>query len=212
MTGRYFAKVKNAYQSGGITLLLGRSSKKLRHSIFRTNHAIWYSRDLTRPVPDIKARIPITIEWDSPTTWDWMKANSDTVDVIEQELDAAVREGHFYPNVRHEGKIVGFIKVGRGDVYVMDFDMDVHFDKDTAFIYDTYVDPTYRGKAIAPELISDVMRYLIKNGYRRLMCHIPTWNMASRNTYKKCDFEEINRIRHYRVFGKKLFTTHPESL
>jgi ribosomal protein S18 acetylase RimI-like enzyme len=212
MTREYSSKVKNAYQSGGLSLLLGRALKKTRHAIFRTNHASWYARDLNRPFEDLPAKIPIEIEWDFSKTLEWMKANSDAVDVIPKELETAVRENHYYPNVRHEGEIIGFIKVGRGDVYVMDFDMNVHFQDHTAFIYDTYVNPDYRGKRIAPALITDVMRFLKQNGYDRLMCHIPLWNTASRSTYRKCAFEEIEHIRYFKLLGKKLFTKHPETL
>jgi ribosomal protein S18 acetylase RimI-like enzyme len=212
----YSSKVKAAYRTGGVSLLLMRTRRKILSS-FQTNNACWFVRDLSYPILEIQPRIPVEVDWNLYKTLEWLRTQ--TVDVSisgysyePREIDTAIKENHYFLNIRYQGDIIGYVKVGHGRVYIMDFGMDINFPKGTAFIYDTYVIPDFRGLGIAPFMITNVMHFLKQNGYQRVMCHIPTWNLASTKAYSKCFFKRTKRIWYFRVFGKKLFSTRPEIL
>jgi len=208
----YSSKVKKAYKSGGVSLLLKRSFRKTSQTIFRTNNAYWYAKDLTLPIPDIEPKIPAEIDWDFSNTVEWIKTNTVFSYAEEREIETAIKQNHYYPNVRYQGNIIGYIKVGYGEVYVMDFDKIVRFQNGTAYIYDVLTLPDFRGQGIAPFLVTEVMRFLKQRGYKRLLCHIPEWNTASASSFTKCSFERIKRIRYCKILGMECFSTRPENI
>jgi ribosomal protein S18 acetylase RimI-like enzyme len=208
----YSSKLRRAYESGGALLVVTRVLEKARRALLRTSHAIWFSRDLSDPIVEIAPKVDVEIDWASEDTIDWLRQQPIFSDDDERELAVAAAQGHFLPSVRHDGEIIGFIKVGRGEVYVYDFDARLRFPDRTAFIYDTYTSPDYRGQNVAPFLVNEVVRSLGERGFERLMCHIPTWNTASIRLYTKCGFHEVKRIRFLSVLGWKLFSTRPEAL
>jgi ribosomal protein S18 acetylase RimI-like enzyme len=218
IVGEYSSKVRKAYESGGIPLLLVRTLKKTCYTVFQTNNALWFERDLSYPIADIQPRVPVEVDWSPSETLEWLKKRTIRgiplifSDKRRREIDIGMKENHYFPNVKHQGDIIGYMKVGHGEVYIMDFDMSVYFPRGTAFIYDTYTSPGFRGLGIAPFLITDVMRFLKRRGYGRILCHIPKWNLASIRAYTKCSFEKIERIWYFQVFGRKWFSTHPKTL
>lgn len=203
-------KARRAYIEGGLPLLSARALRKLGRAAFRSNSAFWFERDLSRPVQVTAPRVDLRVDWNTAETQAWLRQHLDFGPAEERELETARRAGHHYPSVRHEGSIIGAIKVGHGTVYIADFDVEVAFPPGTAFIYDTHVLRAYRGLRVAPFLIASVLRWLQGRGFRRVLCHIPAWNHASRHAYQRCDFSCLRRIWFVEVLGHKWFSCPPE--
>lgn len=193
--------------AGGI---LRRSVRKLLHAMFETNNAFWFERSLTGDMPRVTPRIPVTIQYGANwRTIRWIRSHGEPWMYNRRELVTGMSAGHHFMNVRHDGEIVGYAKVAVRRVYVHDYRSVLTLPDGYAFIYDTYVLPGYRGLRIASTLVAGVMQFLAGQGYRRLGCHIPPWNIASINTYRSLGFEPTRYVRYMRIAGIRIFTNDP---
>jgi CelD/BcsL family acetyltransferase involved in cellulose biosynthesis/GNAT superfamily N-acetyltransferase len=183
----------------GTNVLAARGAKKLLNLLFSANSAFWFERDLSldikRLAPDIETQIDLfsgekTLEWLEGHGLDWM--------LDPKEITVARKNHHLFPSVIYEGKIIGCLKVGFGDVYIADYGRVVNFGEKTAFIYDTFVLPEFRGKGIPTNLISETLLYLRESKFQKVKCHIPKWNKASVSTFYKNEFKKIKYARFFR--------------
>lgn len=202
-------KIGRAYKAGGILLIIKRAFKKC----FETNSANWLERDLTLPIPEFKPKISLEVSlqaWDETISWlkkedrDWM--------LTPQELETAFKPGHLFPNVKSNGEIIGSIKVGAGKVFILDFKKYIEFPKEIAFHTDIYVLPEYRDLGIASYLLSEVMKSLKDNGFKKIRCHIPPWNVSSLKVHTRVGFKKIRYIRFLRILGFKILTDNPAKI
>jgi len=173
---------------------------RLLNSIFTTNSAIWFEKDLTKKYVEYKPKISLEIDVNSTKdTIEWLKKQKQKWIVNPKEISNAKIYNHCWPSARFNNKIVGCIKIGFGHVYITDYDKVIEFPKKMAFIYDTYVSHTNRGKGVAKFLINQAVKYAKSEGYTRIGCHIPPWNKASIKAFEKNGFIKVNYIRNYRV-------------
>lgn len=171
-------------------------------SIFTTNSAIWFEKDLTEKLVEYQPNIPVEIDMNSTSqTIEWLKKQDQKWVVHSKEIEAAIKYNHCWPSVRMNGKIIGCIKIGFGKVFIVDYNKVVEFPDKMAFIYDTYVLEDMRGKGIAKYLFSQTSKFLKTKGYTKFGCHIPPWNKASISACEKMGFKKIIYIRNFNFFG-----------
>jgi len=183
--------------------------KPFLSSIFTTNSAIWFEKDLSKKCEEFKAKIPIEIDMDSTDqTIEWLKKLDLSWVVYPKEITTALKYNHCWPYVQSNGKIIGCIKIGFKNVYIADYDKIIKFPDKMAFIYDTYVSDEYRGKNVARYLISQSIKYLKSQGYTRLGCHIPPWNKASIKAFEKNGFKKVKYVRYYKILGVPIRITN----
>jgi len=207
------AKVLNIYKEEGWLVVVGRGLKKIVCLLFETNSAFWFERDLSLSLPEITPKIPVEINlFSKDETLDWLRNSGEPWMFKQRELDIGLVENHHFPNIKYQNKVIGYAKVGQGRVYIQDYKKALNLHKNTAFIYDTYVSPEYRGLKIAPFLITEIMKFLKSNGARRVGCHIPTWNAVSINAYTKVGFKKTKYIRYFKIFGLKFLSSNPQKL
>jgi len=203
------AKVLNIYKEEGWLVVVGRGLKKIIHLLFETNSAFWFKRDLSLPLPEITPKIPVEINlFSKDETLDWLRNNGEPWMLNQRELDVGLAENHYFPSIKYQGKIIGYAKAGQSRVYIQDYKKTMNFPENTAFIYDTYVSPEYRGLKIAPFLITEIMKFLKNSGVKKIGCHIPSWNTASINSYTRVGFKKTKYIRYFKIFGLKIFTAN----
>ena len=87
------------------------------------NHAYWFERDLSAPIEVLKSGIPVevdmhggkeTLKWLEEDDRCWMLGYGDQIKI-------SIEQGHYFPNVKHKGEIIGSAKLGFGKVYIPDF-------------------------------------------------------------------------------------------
>jgi len=206
-------KAKTIYRNDGILPLIGRIIKKSFFLLFEMNRAGWFERGLSTPVNRYDPRVLLKADLSSKDeTLQWIENQSIPWANNPREDAVGLEQGHYFPNVKYQGKIVGYMKIGYGKVYIQDFKKDILPGEGVAFVYDSYVLPNYRGLGIAPFLMTGVMVFLKKNGFKKVMCHIPPWNHASISFFTKCGFKKTKSIAYFKIFGMKIFTTNPETL
>jgi ribosomal protein S18 acetylase RimI-like enzyme len=209
-------KIIQAYRTGGFITLFYRAFRKIRKILFKFHTSYWYIRDLRKPLNNIEPSLKVDIKFNSMSdTLEWEKVNLHSgVFYAEdiKEINVAQKNKHYFVNVSHNHKIIGFLKVGLREIYFKEYMANIPIPQHIAFIYDTYIHPNYRGMGIAPYMINAAMKQLSTNGLKFMMCHIKPLNLASQSTYAKVGFEKINFIWHLRLFGLRIFNLPPQKL
>jgi ribosomal protein S18 acetylase RimI-like enzyme len=178
--------------------------------IFTTNSAIWFEKDLTEELADYQAKLPVEIDLTSISeTIEWLKSQKQSWVVHPQEIATALEYNHCWPSIRTSGKIIGCIKIGFRNVYIVDYNRVIELPERMAFIYDTYVLQEQRGKGVAKHLITQAIKFLKAQGYTKVRCHIPPWNKASISAYEKIGFKKFSYIRYFRIFGVSIRKANP---
>ncbi|MFH0926718.1 MAG: GNAT family N-acetyltransferase [bacterium] len=204
-----YKKTRHIYKYEGLKRLLYRGGGGLFKFLFSINSAIWFKKKLAEHV-EFKPNIPVEIYFDSLNkTLEWLANQKEKWLINPKETDIALKNNHYFPTVYYKGELIGCLKIGFKNVYIVDFAKIMTFPKDMAFIYDTYILPKYRGKGIAPYLIAESLKFLRLNGFKRVGCHIPPWNTSSIKVYTKVGFQKVNYVKCFRIAGIKIFTSNP---
>jgi len=216
MTSSYYARIKRAYNEGGLGGIFVRLVRKTMFLVWRRNEVWWYERDLTLPIPTLEPAVAAEVSMEAgQETWYWI-ANSlrnGTLGKTErEERRVGALNGHLFPLIKLDGKCVGYMKIGIGDVHVGDYGRILTFPPNSAVIYDSYIDPSLRGKKLAPVAIAAVMQTLRKREYEKMLCNIPEWNKASHNFVTKCGFVRKALIRFSSILGWKSLSEDPTVL
>ncbi len=195
METNLFQKVASAYRDNGLAEVAKRALQRASRLVYESNSAIWFMRDLHAAVDPVPSGIPLTITYtDFAETLGWIEQLETPWMLNSEELRVAKEQGHLWVNAKHDGKVVAYIKLGFKDVYIVDYGKTIPFPEQIAFIYDTYVLPELRGHKIASHFVNELALYLEGKGYSKLMCHIPTWNIASIKTYERIGFRRTGEI------------------
>jgi len=206
----YLDKIKEIYKDQGSKKLFIDIIKKIFSIVYTTNSAIWFERDLTEEITDYQPDFSVEIDMNSiDKTIQWLKSQKQSWVVHPKEIVVALKYNHCWPYVSINGKIIGCIKIGFKNVFIVDYKKVIKFPEKMAFIYDTYVLEEQRGKGIGKYLILEAVKFLKSKRYEKVRCHIPSWNKISISAYEKIGFKKINYIRFYRVFGIKIRKISP---
>lgn len=208
-------KCAQSIRHDGVVNFWAKAATRLWETALVTNSANWYCAELSerpREVPETAGlevdfcAMEEVLAWlqEIRTQFRWVW--------VDAELDAAREYGHVFPLVRSGQDRVGYIKVGWSRAYVTDFGRRITIPPRSAFVYDTFVHPRFRGKGIATFLIARTLGWLSQRDVRFLWCHIPTWNHASISAFAKCGFARVKHVRYARVLGCGLYTRRPEKL
>jgi len=206
----YQLKTKRILKRRGGLFLFKKLYKKIRHSTFRTTSSIWLEKSLDLPVKPVLPGIDVTINFlvsDKSKLIEWLAKQHVKFPwmYFSKEIGVATADNHIFVTLLHRDEILGYIKVGKKQVYIHDFDSIVSFPPGTAFIYDTFILPEYRGKHLALYAIAKTIDYLKEKQFKKLWCHIEQWNQASLKTFRKAGFEEKGSIRFTKLCGVPFF-------
>lgn len=129
----------------------------------------------------------------------------------DPEIENIRNEQQLLYTLMSQDKIIGYVKIGKGRVYILDFDMVIDFPSNTAFVMDTFIQEEFRGKKLFHLLISTTKNDLNKKGYENLYCHIRKDNKISSVAYEKNGFSKVSSLRYMKICGKSFFRFPPES-
>lgn len=203
-----------AIRDDGFRAFCRKAAKHLRERLFQTNSADWYCARLTEELPRICA-IDAYVDFSATEqVRSWLTDLGQEFSWVysEAELDAARSFSHVFGLLTLGGSKAGYIKIGFSQVYVTDFSRCIAVPAGTAFIYDTFVHPDFRGRGLATFMVAESLDFLRKRDIRFAWCHIPGWNVASISTFTKCGFVKVKHIRHVRLLCCGLSTRNPEKL
>lgn len=197
------SKMEHPLRIADETGLLCRVLRKIRHLTFHTTSSIWFSRELYKPMRTAEPQLDVELEFlveDKAPLIKWLERNHSMFPWMYMPKELEQAKDHVYTCLRCKGDIIGYIKVGISNTYVHDFEKVLHCKAGTAFVYDTFVLPEYRGKNLALFTLLKTMQHLNESGVETVWCHIEDWNRASLKTFKRAGFAESGRIRFVRLF------------
>jgi RimJ/RimL family protein N-acetyltransferase len=197
----------------GTDALAARIARRLRTSSFKTSVSNWYVRRLHAPLSAVP-ELPAGLRFDVLTGErrgrldEWCLRNRDAYPWIFQpeELLSSGQFDHWYFCLFREDEIVGYIKVGREEVYLYDFLTDLALPPGVALVYDTFIDPQMRGRGLARNMIESTCRWISRNGVHALFCHIEDWNMPSIKAFSNAEFVLTGRVRFQRLVFLRYWT------
>jgi ribosomal protein S18 acetylase RimI-like enzyme len=206
-------QIGKTYHKNGINGVMKKGLAKGWRYLFRTNNAVWYEKIIDSNNEEVHPEIPVTVHCsDFEETLIWIQAQEQPWMLPPKEKDIALKEKHYWVNAQCDKHIIGYVKVGIGHVYINDFEQIIKFPESVAYIYDSFVLPSYRRKKVASYLINETIIFLRKEGFSKILCHIPAWNIASANAYSRLGFEGVKTIRFVKLFGFKIITSNPALL
>ena len=201
------------YKEKGVIELFNRILKKTRQFIFETNSATWYMRDLSSGDVEIKSAIPLTINFtDFNETLNWIKNQKLSWMLDGREEEVAIQERHYWGNAKYNGKIIGYIKVGFGKVFINDYKKSIKFPQDVAFLYDMYVSPEFRNKKVTSYLLNEASIFSKNIGFKKILGYVPDWNIPSMKGVRKAGLKGVKKIRYIKILGIKILAANPANL
>lgn len=211
MRGRYFiGRLKNELVQNGIWALTGKVLSKITSTFYYSSCSVWYERSFMDPIthftPEIEVRSEFLVH-DKVRLVKWLNENKSKFPWIyfESEVETALKHDHVFLILLHQDQIIGYVKIGLGPTYINDFDQILVFQPKTAFVYDTFTLPEYRGKSLALFALNQVCEYFKGHHFERILCHIEEWNVPSIKTFEKAGFRAMISIRFTRIARLSFF-------
>jgi ribosomal protein S18 acetylase RimI-like enzyme len=205
MSGHYFLnRLRNEVAQRGIWGLCKKILNRIATFFYYSTSSVWYERNLEEPIhhfpPDIAVKTEF-LDHDKTRFVEWLRDNKSKYPWIyfEKEVDAALKYDHVVLLMTHQDLIIGYVKIGVGHTYIHDFDQILEFQPGTAFVYDTFTLPDYRGKSLALFALNQASEYFKARNFERILCHIEGWNVPSIKTFEKAGFRARDSIRFIRM-------------
>jgi hypothetical protein len=146
-----------------------------------------YEKDLSEPIPDIRARTALTIEpcldvdQLTPLTA-WEESGDERRRAVAQSISERLKRGHIGFVARERGKVVHctWLSIGWQETLAGRFVVIPH---DVAYFGGSYTAKHKRGLAIHTEVNAAMLRFVRQRGYRTALAYIDFDNASSRKTY-----------------------------
>lgn len=199
----------------GLAELARRGTLRVWERVWQSNSADWYRVTLPPKLAHLELPPGVAVHFDRrEETLEWMRQIQPVFGFayVPQEAETARELCHPLGLATVDGKYAGYVKLAIKQAFVTDLNRRITLPERTAFIYDTFVHPDFRRRGLASLLVAGAMAELPAGGYRWLWCHIPRWNVASRNTFGKQGFKAMGFIRNFCVLGLRFATGRPETL
>jgi ribosomal protein S18 acetylase RimI-like enzyme len=121
------------------------------------------------------------------------------------------KKGHIGVSAVLHGELVHSKWIGFNEVFSSDMDRKLRIESDSAWVYDSYTVPEYRGIGIAPKAMEKVFEYLSAKGIRTVYVGVSQSNFQSLRAVQKEGFRKIGAITIIKVFRKKLYICEGET-
>jgi GNAT superfamily N-acetyltransferase len=173
---------------GWVTLVKDWFSKINHWHNILSDRVVVTERSLTGTLPIIKFGIPLVVR----------RAREEDLDELRRlaEKYSYWRLYDFFMWLRRkdafflaisDGSIVGYAAAGRRDSFLFGF---VRLREDDAVGLGVFVLPEYRGYRVSPALVSAYSRYLVKQGFRRVVSWIEFGNCSARRAHMRVGVTE----------------------
>lgn len=123
---------------------------------------------------------------------------------IVPSAEARFKSGDLCFGALLEGKYVHIKWVGLGKWYDSDVGRHLQLGLDSAYIYDGYTLPEYRGLGLTSVVIDKTFQYLQKNGIKKTYSLIDENNAASLRVKSKENARMIGTVTFFKIFGLNL--------
>ena len=210
------ADIKRKIHSGLLTLARGDGLSEflclLKRKFWWDYHAHWYvcnlsinlSSKTSPPIPN-----SFVVSHLSQETISWMKALDIPGLANRLEIENILAKKHLIYTLIVKDTIAGYLKIGKGAVYIPDFDQFMYVPKEEAFVMDTFIHNDFRGKKLFHFFCSEVKHDLHDKGFSKIHCHIRCDNLVSASAYRKNGFQQKGALLYKRRLWKRYLISPP---
>jgi len=207
------SRLVDYYKRHGFSATIGRAGLAAKRAFF-ANRMVVFSCDLanqggrTLPLPNsfrierVTSNVELSPEDLREITSFWNPKQA------LQNVNERFGKGASLWLIKSGDKLAGYGWTLRGDViapyYFPMAPNDVQ-------LFDFFVFPKFRGRALHWLLTSHVLRTLAAEGATRAFADTHEWNQAQLSSFKMTRFRELGRVRTFEILGSKFVTwTQPE--
>jgi GNAT superfamily N-acetyltransferase len=162
-------------------------------------------RTLDAPIPAIAARVPLTFAALHREDLDeYLRFHGQA---SRAQLEERFARGDDCFLARHDGRIVCTSWISRDAHFFRSVGCRYALGDSEAYLYDSFADPAFRGRAIAPALGVEVLAWLRRAGVTRVVMAVVPENRANRRARAKTGFRTFGRL-HYLRIGNRSWHWH----
>jgi len=178
--------------------------------LFDRHRSIWFERPLDDTIEVIRPRFDGRMDFDHPErALDFIREKNIPGTNDPLEIESMTERGHIFAGVMDGDDIIGFIKIGWDNVYVLDYETDIRVNAGDFFVIDIYIDPAMRGRGAGPFLVSASSLEMKRRGFARGVMHVRTDKTPMLRTCARTGYREIGRVDYRRILGRRVFRPHP---
>jgi len=182
--------------------------RAMSRSIFRREKIFVFERTLTDACFKIEAKVEVDAR---PAQHDDFPKISKRFKKFDTIAEERFKIGHICIVSDMHGDIVHLKWIAFNEAYAGELERKLRIDPDSAYIYDTYTVPEYRGLGIAPKVMEKAFSYLYERGIRKVYVCIRHNNFPSLRAAQKEGFRKIGSITYTRIFMLRLYRCKGET-
>jgi len=167
--------------------------KVLGETVYRRLTLVEYSL----PINKVAAKIPVEIDvLTADGLADYLRFRPDS---DSDRIAARIREGQQCWIARYQGRIVHACWLARHRAWVDYLSCGIELAPGSAYSYEAFTDPEFRGQAIYPFAKSVMIQDLAKQGYHRIVAGLMPENRPAFGSIRKVGYRLIGVMGYYRL-------------
>jgi len=171
--------------------------------IFRRENVFFFEKTLSYQCFKMEAELDVNVRIVQDD--DFPKI-SNLLAILENEFKTRFKMGHLCFGAESCGEFVHLTWASFNEAYVGSLERKLQVGSCSAYIYDTYTFPKYRGQGIAPKVMSEALNYLSKmKNIQKVYLAISRDNFSSLKTASKVGFRKIGVVTLTRIYKLKLY-------
>jgi GNAT superfamily N-acetyltransferase len=160
-----------------------------------------FERRLDEPIVPVAARVPLVFEAFRPVMLEEYRRVHPLI--ARPQLEERLARGDECYVARAEGRIAAISWISRDAHFFRSIGCRYALPPSEVYLYDSFTDPSLRGRGIAPALGVWVLERLRRRGVTRMVLAIVPENAANRRARAKTGFRPFMRIDYVRFAGRR---------
>lgn len=154
-------------------------------------------RPLQDPIPAVTARVPVEISLlKKSEIAEYMGFRAEA---NESEVQSQLDTGHWCFVARHQGRIVSARWATAGRVWSDYLSRELQLAPGEVYFYDGFTRPDFRGQAVSPVTLAEMLRYFRAAGYQRMVAAILPENHPSLRAVAKTGYHPYGLIGYIKI-------------
>ena len=190
-----------------------RTFRALARKLYSRHRAIWFHLPLDKSLKVRRPGFEVSFDLDAHDQVLAFLRSHDipgTNDLVE--ISRMQERGQLFVGVREGQQLIGYVKIGWDDVYVLDYGVDIRLPPKWIFVLDTYILPEWRGQGVGAFLVSATSVAMRARGFTRRIAHVRTDNSVMIRLAHAVGYEELGRVDFTSFLGRKTFQPHPMTI
>jgi RimJ/RimL family protein N-acetyltransferase len=127
------------------------------------------------------------------------------------KAEERLKAGHLCFIAEENGDIVNYTWVSFNEAFVDELELKMRLSPSSAYQYDEYTVPKYRGKGILPAVLTFAGDYLFQNGIREIYELVASNNYSSLRAHKKIGSRKMGEVTFIRFLNSRRYRCKGET-